>query len=117
MKKYIADANFFLRFLLNDIPSQTKIAREYLVDAKKGKLKSRLDANKPLIDKLAEVPIIEPNDPDNTANDNGINNCEAGIFLIRPQSFTTCNSNATSVVLFRNIDRAKHRKNNFKGFN
>ena len=42
MKKYIADANFFLRFLLNDIPSQTKIAREYLVDAKKGKLKMQV---------------------------------------------------------------------------
>lgn len=39
MKKYIADANFFLRFLLNDIPTQTKTAREYLTDAKKGKLK------------------------------------------------------------------------------
>lgn len=38
MKKFIADANFFLRFLLNDIPSQAKEAEKHLKLAKQGKI-------------------------------------------------------------------------------
>lgn len=39
MKKYFLDANFILRFLLNDVAEQYKIACEYLQKAKSGEIK------------------------------------------------------------------------------
>lgn len=38
MKKFIADTNFFLRYLLNDIPSQAKESEKHLKLAEKGKI-------------------------------------------------------------------------------
>ncbi|MCL5676268.1 MAG: PIN domain-containing protein [Patescibacteria group bacterium] len=38
MKTYFVDTNFFLRYLLLDVPSQVKIVEKYLQEAKKGKI-------------------------------------------------------------------------------
>lgn len=38
MKKYIPDTNVFLRFILDDIPSQVKKAEEFFQRAKNGKI-------------------------------------------------------------------------------
>ncbi len=38
MNTYFADTNFFLRFLLQDIPSQAKIVEEFLQKAKEEKI-------------------------------------------------------------------------------
>lgn len=38
MKKYIPDTNVFLRFILNDIPSQAKKAEDIFQKAKNGKI-------------------------------------------------------------------------------
>lgn len=38
MKRVVADANIFLRFLLNDIPSQQKLAAKLLQNAKDRKI-------------------------------------------------------------------------------
>jgi hypothetical protein len=54
------------------------------------------------------VPIIVTKDPHKTEYDNGINNCEALTLLILPQSFTIGIKIATSGVLLKNIDNAKH---------
>lgn len=39
MKTLLVDTNVFLRSLLNDVPSQTKIANKVITNARKGKLK------------------------------------------------------------------------------
>lgn len=38
MESYFVDTNFYLRILLNDVPSQAKIASDYLDKAKVGKV-------------------------------------------------------------------------------
>jgi predicted nucleic-acid-binding protein len=39
MKILLVDTNIFLRSLLNDVPSQTKVANKIIFDARNGKLK------------------------------------------------------------------------------
>jgi len=39
MKSYIADTNFYLRFILQDVKSQAKLSEKYLNKAKLGEIK------------------------------------------------------------------------------
>jgi predicted nucleic acid-binding protein len=39
VKKVVFDTNIFLRWLLNDVPSQAKEAQKYLVEARSKKAK------------------------------------------------------------------------------
>ena len=42
MKSVLPDTNFFLRYLLDDVPSQVKIAEKLFTDAKNDKIKLRV---------------------------------------------------------------------------
>lgn len=39
MNEYLIDTNYILRFILDDIPEQTKIVREYFTQAKLGQIR------------------------------------------------------------------------------